>query len=245
MNKKTPVTKTHGTLSGKSQKKDLKNSNQSKKSKSKSELNDKVSVRKITKRVSSKVQNEISEIDFSKSFFLTDLPTSAEVGNQETYSTKILKELKNSRARRVETLGDEEYARESGKTAGDKHLVLFIIAIFTIAILGFWAPQISRVVGIPIDPAAFTAEYFQNPEIVKTGIVSGDLLNVRIENGFRKKRTISWKAINASRILDSGTLEIPPFSTFSISIKTTGALPGEQIEVYVDHVSKPLTVSVN
>jgi hypothetical protein len=246
MKEKKLATKPTRTSSSKSQKKPLKNSNRTKTSQDRSELINEGSVQKDTKRTKSTVRNEKNEIDFSKSFFLNDLLTSSDESSRETFSAEILKKIVNLKTNtRIETLNDGVNLRDSGKTPSRKHQVFFILAIFIIVILGFWAPQISRIVGIPIDPAAYTAEYFENPEIVKTGIVSGDLLNVRIENGFRKKRTISWKAINASRILDSGRLEIPSFGTSSISIKTTGALPGEKIQVYIDHVSKPLTVSVN
>ena len=119
-----------------------------------------------------------------------------------------------------------------------------VIIISTFVVAGFWAPQIARLLGIPIDPVPFTAVYFQNPEIVADGIVAGDLIVFGITNGDRVAQKITWRIKSGSTILKSGIEEIPPNSDKLITEQTTSALNGSKVEMYVGDLETPITVPV-
>jgi hypothetical protein len=120
--------------------------------------------------------------------------------------------------------------------------VILIILSFVIA--GFWAPQIARLLGIPIDPVPFTAVYFQNPEIVADGIVAGDLIVFGITNGDRVAQKITWRIKSGSTVLKSGIEEIPANSDKLITEQTTGALNGSKLEIFAGDLETPITVPV-
>ena len=120
--------------------------------------------------------------------------------------------------------------------------VILVVLVFVIA--GFWAPQIARSLGIPIDPAPFTAVYFQNPEIVANGIVAGDLIVFGITNGDRVSQKITWRIKSGSTVLKSGIEEVPANSDKLITEKTTGALNGSKLEIYAGNLETPITVPV-
>jgi hypothetical protein len=119
-----------------------------------------------------------------------------------------------------------------------------ILIILTFVIAGFWAPQIARSLGIPIDPVPFTAIYFQNPEIVADGIVAGDLIVFGITNGDRVAQKITWRIKSGSTVLKSGIEEIPANSDKLITEQTTGALNGSNLEIYAGDLETPITVPV-
>jgi hypothetical protein len=122
--------------------------------------------------------------------------------------------------------------------------LIIIFTILAITIAGFWAPQIARSLGIPIDPAPFTAVYFQNPEIVADGIVEGDLIVFGITNGDGIDQKITWRIKSGSTILKSGIEEIPANSDKLITEQTTGALNGSKLEIYAGDLKTPITVPV-
>jgi hypothetical protein len=122
--------------------------------------------------------------------------------------------------------------------------LIIIFTILAIIIAGFWAPQIARSLGIPIDPAPFTAVYFQNPEIVADGIVAGDLIVFGITNGDGIDQKITWRLKSGSTTLKSGIEEIPANSDKLITEQTTGALNGSKLEIYAGDLKTPITVQV-
>ena len=119
-----------------------------------------------------------------------------------------------------------------------------IVIILVFVVTGFWAPQIARSLGIPIDPAPFTAVYFQNPEIVADGIVSGDLIVFGITNGDRVAHKITWRIESGNTLLKTGIVSIPANSDKLITEQTTGALNGSELEIYAGDLETPITVSV-
>jgi hypothetical protein len=122
--------------------------------------------------------------------------------------------------------------------------LIIIVLILAFVIAGFWAPQIARFLGIPIDPAPFTAVYFQNPEIVADGIVAGDLIVFGITNGDRFAHKITWRIKSGNTLLKSGTVAIPANSDKLITEQTTGALNGSKLEIYAGDLETPITVPV-
>jgi hypothetical protein len=119
-----------------------------------------------------------------------------------------------------------------------------IVIILVFVVTGFWAPQIARSLGIPIDPAPFTAVYIQNPEIVADGIVSGDLIVFGITNGDRVVHKISWRIESGNTLLKTGIVSIPANSDKLITEQTTGALNGSELEIYAGDLETPITVPV-
>ena len=122
--------------------------------------------------------------------------------------------------------------------------IAVFVLVLGIIISGFWGPQIARSLGIPIDPARFTAVYFQNPEIVARGIASGDLVVFGITNGDRITHVISWRMQSGNSILQEGSVQIPANSNKLVAKLTTGARVGKNIEIFAGDLKDPITVSV-
>jgi hypothetical protein len=122
--------------------------------------------------------------------------------------------------------------------------LVLIALVFALVLAGFWGPQIVRAMGIPIDPARFTAVYFQNPEIVAKGIATGDLVVFGITNGDRLTQKISWRMKSGNTILQSGVEEIAGNSNKLIAKQTTGALVGKRLEIFAGDLKTPITVWV-
>ena len=122
--------------------------------------------------------------------------------------------------------------------------IAVFLLILGIIISGFWGPQIARSLGIPIDPARFTAVYFQNPEIVGRGIAHGDLVVFGITNGDRIAHVISWRMQSGNTILQEGSVQIPANSNKLVAKLTTGASVGKNIEIFAGDLKDPITVSV-
>jgi len=122
--------------------------------------------------------------------------------------------------------------------------IFVFVLVLGIIISGFWGPQIARSLGIPIDPARFTAVYFQNPEIVAKGIASGDLVVFGIMNGDRIAHVISWRMQSGNKILQKGSVQVPANSNKLIAKITTGARVGKNIEIFADDLKDPITVPV-
>ena len=120
-------------------------------------------------------------------------------------------------------------------------LVLIPILIF---ILGFWTPQIVRFIGIPIDPAPFSAIYFQYPSIVEAGITSGDLVVIDIKNGDRSTHVYSWRAVSDGMNLVSGKVRVLPGKVETVAVPSIGALNGYPLQIYASGISRPLTIKV-
>jgi len=124
-----------------------------------------------------------------------------------------------------------------------RNLILGVL-IMILVMSGFWAPQIANFLKIPINPEGFVAESFENPEIVKNGITSGELVLVRLENGSKTKRIIHWVATNEGTKLETGDTEIPAMKSVVIAIDTSGTLSGTPLKIYASHVKHPLSVEV-
>ena len=122
--------------------------------------------------------------------------------------------------------------------------LITIVTILAFVIAGFWVPQIARSLGIPIDPAPFTAVYFQNPEIVADGIVAGDYIIFGITNGDRLAHKITWHLKSGNTLLKTGIVSIPANSDKLITEQTTGALNGSELEIYAGDLETPITVPV-
>ena len=122
--------------------------------------------------------------------------------------------------------------------------LVLIALVFALVLAGFWGPQIVRAMGIPIDPARFTAVYFQNPEIVAKGIAEGDLVVFGITNGDRLAHKISWQMKSGNTTLQSGVEEIAGNSEKLMAKQSTGAAVGSRLEIYAGDLKTPISVWV-
>jgi len=126
-----------------------------------------------------------------------------------------------------------------------KSLPLVVVAAaVAIVIAGFWGPQIVRALGIPIDPKPFTAIYFQDPAIVETGIVAGDLIIFGVHNGFREPRSLTWRMESGSAPLARGQVSVNANSDAQIAVSTSRAIPGELLKIYIEGTIEPITIQV-
>ena len=126
-----------------------------------------------------------------------------------------------------------------------KSLPLVVVAAaVAIVIAGFWGPQIVRALGIPIDPKPFTAIYFQDPAIVETGIVAGDLIIFGVHNGFREQRNLTWRMESGSAPLARGKVSVNANSDSQVAVSTSRALPGELLKIYIEGTIEPITIQV-
>jgi hypothetical protein len=101
-----------------------------------------------------------------------------------------------------------------------------------------------RKIGIPIDPEPFTAVYFQDPTIVQTGIISGDLVVFGVYNGFRDQRNLTWRMESGTATLNRGQVLVNANSDSYVAASTTGALPGGLLQIYIEGTETPITIQV-
>jgi hypothetical protein len=132
---------------------------------------------------------------------------------------------------------------EPGDSKKSLPLVVAAAAV-AIVIAGFWGPQIVRALGIPIDPKPFTAIYFQDPAIVETGIVAGDLIIFGVHNGFREPRNLTWRMESGSAPLARGQVSVNANSDAQIAVSTSRAIPGELLKIYIEGTIEPITIQV-
>jgi hypothetical protein len=130
------------------------------------------------------------------------------------------------------------------RTNKDSLPLVIVAAAVAIIIAGFWGPQIVRSLGIPIDPKPYTAIYFQDPTIVQTGIVAGDLVIFGVHNGYRNQRNLTWHMDSGSAQLARGQVIVDANGDSQLAVSSTGALPGQLIKIYVEGTSAPITIQV-
>jgi len=137
-------------------------------------------------------------------------------------------------------------ADQSSDSQGAKNSLPLIVvaAVVALIVAGFWGPQIVRKIGIPIDPEPFTSVYFQDPTIVQTGIVSGDLVVFGVHNGFRDQRNLTWRMESGKTTLNRGQVLVNANSDSFIAVSTSGALPGGVLKIYIEGTETPITIQV-
>ena len=140
-------------------------------------------------------------------------------------------------------------ARPAPENVGPQNIksslpLIVVAAAVALIVAGFWGPQIVRKIGIPIDPEPFTAVYFQDPTIVQTGIVSGDLVVFGVYNGFRDQRNLTWRMESEATTLNRGQVLVNANSDSYVAVSTTGALPGRLLKIYIEGTETPITIQV-
>ena len=138
----------------------------------------------------------------------------------------------------------QDFDFDRPRTKKDSLPLVIVAAAVAIIIAGFWGPQIVRTLGIPIDPKPYTAIYFQDPTIVQTGIVAGDLVIFGVHNGYRDQRNLTWHMDSGSAQLARGQVMVDANGDSQLAVSSTGALPGELLKIYVEGTSAPITIQV-
>ena len=138
----------------------------------------------------------------------------------------------------------QDFDFDRPRTKKDSLPLVIVAAAVAIIIAGFWGPQIVRTLGIPIDPKPYTAIYFQDPTIVQTGIVAGDLVIFGVHNGYRDQRNLTWHMDSGSAQLARGQVMVDANGDSQLAVSSTGALPGQLLKIYVEGTSAPITIQV-
>ena len=138
----------------------------------------------------------------------------------------------------------QDFDFDRPRTKKDSLPLVIVAAAVAIIIAGFWGPQIVRTLGIPIDPKPYTAIYFQDPTIVQTGIVAGDLVIFGVHNGYRDQRNLTWHMDSGAAQLARGQVMVDANGDSQLAVSSTGALPGQLLKIYVEGTSAPITIQV-
>jgi len=122
--------------------------------------------------------------------------------------------------------------------------ILTIAVITALVISGFWARPIVKFLGFPVDPAPFTAIYFDDPHIGGTGIKNGSQLAFGINNGSVQRRTFHWTAKLSGRNFAKGAVTLEPNTERLLKVAIRNAKPGDFIEIAVDKLKTPIAAVV-
>jgi hypothetical protein len=119
-----------------------------------------------------------------------------------------------------------------------------VIILLVIVLAGFWGRDIVKFLGFPIEPAPFTALYFDDPHITETGIAVGSKVIFGIKNGSFERRTFEWRARISDRKISGGSVTIEPNTERKLSVGIKVASPGDFLEISVDKLKTPIAVVV-
>jgi hypothetical protein len=120
-----------------------------------------------------------------------------------------------------------------------------ILLIAVLVFSGFWGRQIVGLLGFPINPAPFTALYFEDPHIAGTGIAQGSTLTFGIHNGYPKSKIIKWKASIGKRTLKTGEVQLKAFSSQDIKLRVTKGQPGDFLSISSDALKTPISAVIS
>ena len=143
---------------------------------------------------------------------------------------EVFQELSN-------TFGQER-VKKSSQLSPSK--VLMGLFIFLLLIAGFWGRPVVSALGIPVDPAPYSALYFEDPHVAITGVKPGSVLSFGINNGSPKSRDFKWEAKVESRPLKKGTIKLGPYQRITLKVKVTSGKPMEFVAISVNTLSSPI-----
>ena len=124
-------------------------------------------------------------------------------------------------------------------------ITLPIVLVAVLVVSGFWGRQIVGVLGFPVNPAPFTAIYFDDPHIAGTGITNGSTLSFGMHNGYPKSKTIKWKVLIGESILKTGKVELEPFSSQNVKLRVTKGQPGDFLSISSDALKTPISAVIS
>jgi len=120
-----------------------------------------------------------------------------------------------------------------------------VILALVLVISGFWGRQIVGLLGVPTNPAPFTALYFQDPHISGTGIVKGSTLTFGMHNGYPKTKTINWKVSIADRTYRTGKVELKAFTSQNVDLLVNSGQPGDFLTISDDALKASISAVIS
>jgi len=120
-----------------------------------------------------------------------------------------------------------------------------VILALVLVISGFWGRQIVELLGFPVNPAPFTALYFDDPHIAGSGITEGSTLTFGIHNGYSKLKIIKWKVSIGENILKTGKVVLKPFSSQNVRLRVTNGQPGDFLTISDDALKASISAVIS
>ena len=119
------------------------------------------------------------------------------------------------------------------------------ILVLVLVISGFWGRQIVGLLGFPVNPAPFTALYFDDPHIAGSGITEGSTLTFGIHNGYPKTKTINWKVSIADRTYRTGKVELKAFTSQNMDLLVNSGQPGDFLTISDDALKASISAVIS
>ena len=120
-------------------------------------------------------------------------------------------------------------------------VILLLVLVFS----GFWGRQIVGLLGIPVNPAPFTALYFEDPHVSATGVLKGSTLIFGMHNGYPNSKSIKWKVSISDRTYKTGTVELKPFSSQNVKLLVKSGQPGEFLTISDDALKTSISAVIS
>jgi len=120
-----------------------------------------------------------------------------------------------------------------------------VILVLVLVISGFWGRQIVGLLGVPVNPAPFTALYFEDPHVSATGILKGSTLIFGMHNGYPNSKSIKWKVSIADRTYKTGTVELKAFSSQNVKLLVRSGQPGDFLTISNDALKTPISAVIS
>jgi len=120
-----------------------------------------------------------------------------------------------------------------------------IILLIVLVISGFWGRQIVGLLGVPTNPAPFTALYFEDPHVSGTGIIKGSTVTFGMHNGYPITKTINWKVSIADRTYKSGKVELKAFTSQNVDLPVNSGQPGDFLTISDDALKASISAVIS
>lgn len=120
-----------------------------------------------------------------------------------------------------------------------------VIVLLVLVISGFWGRQIVGLLGVPTNPAPFTALYFEDPHISGTGIIKGSTLTFGMHNGYPKTKTINWKVSIADRTYKTGKVDLKAFTSQKVDLLVSSGQPGDFLTISDDALKASISAVIS
>ena len=134
--------------------------------------------------------------------------------------------------------------REKEFSQGNSTKVFMVLGIFLLLIAGFWGRSSASLLGIPVDPAPYSALYFEDPHLATTGVKPGSLVAFGILNGSSSDKNFNWEAKVESRLLKKGNVRLGPHQRITLNVKVTGGKPMDFVRISVNTLDSPIVAVV-
>ena len=143
-----------------------------------------------------------------------------------------------------ESLNTFNREREKEFSQGNSTKVFMVLGICLLLIAGFWGRSSASLLGIPVDPAPYSALYFEDPHLATTGVKPGSLVAFGILNGSSSDKNFNWEAKVESRLLKKGNVRLGPHQRITLNVKVNGGKPMDFVRISVNTLDSPIVAVV-